>query len=83
MSETKPCPACGVNPVAAGLLMCRGCWGSVPADLQRAVHRTWREFLSACRATPRLRREERNARAEAYRDASDEAIAQAKRMLPT
>lgn len=77
MSRPCPVPLCG-NAARSGHLMCRGCWGNVPADAQRAVNRSW----SAVRAAMQGKTPELRERVGIYRKASDAAIAAVERSRP-
>lgn len=75
----RPCPVpfCG-SAARHGHLMCRACWGTVPAEARRAVNRAWSAMRKALQArSPELR--ELLAK---YRRASDTAIAAAERSRP-
>lgn len=77
MTRQCPVPLCGVT-VQRGHLMCRSCWGAVPAEARRAVNRTWRKLrTSLAGRSPTLR-----ADVAAHRAASDVAIAAAQRARP-
>lgn len=63
---SRPCPVgCGRIVHRPSLLMCRPCWGNVPAQLQAEVMRTYRAYL---KATPG------DGAARAYLAARDAAI---------
>lgn len=69
MRRKCPVPMCGED-ARAGHLLCRSCWGAVPADVQRQVNRTWRTMRTALRQrAPDLRRHLAD-----YRQASDAAV---------
>lgn len=61
-----------------GHLVCRACWGAVPADVQRQVNVTWRALRTAlAQRSPMLREHVR-----IYRRASAAAIAAAEAARP-
>lgn len=77
MSRPCPVPFCG-NAARSGHLMCRDCWGNVPADAQRAVNRSWNAVRAAMREKAPALREHVGT----YRKASDAAIAAVERSRP-
>lgn len=72
---TKTCPACG-KAIPRSLLLCKGCWFSVPRRLRGDVNRTWRAFNLAEGSAARL------AALTHYRSAAEAATAVAKGALP-
>jgi hypothetical protein len=75
----RPCPVpfCG-NAARQGHLMCRDCWGAVPADIQREVNAAWRTVRTATRDRSALLR----VHVSVYRRATDAAIAAAQAARP-
>ncbi|MBI1321307.1 MAG: hypothetical protein GC168_20470 [Candidatus Hydrogenedens sp.] len=76
--SARVCPACGA-PAKSGQLLCRACWGMVPAGLRAAVNRTWRAWQASgdARDRPHLL-----AMVRAYRAAADAATDAARKALP-
>lgn len=62
----QPCPVPACNgAVGTGNLMCGPCWGAVPPDLQKRVHRTFRAWMRSMGDADLMR---------AYKDAAAVAI---------
>jgi hypothetical protein len=77
MRRPCPVPMCG-GAARQGHLLCRSCWGAVPADVQRHVNTTWRAMRTALRQrSPFLR-----AHVGIYRTASEAAIVAAEAARP-
>lgn len=68
---------CG-NAARQGHLLCRSCWGAVPADVQRQVNTAW----AALRVALRMRSTRVREHMATYRKASEAAIAAAERSRP-
>lgn len=79
MTRACPVPFCG-NAARHGHLMCRSCWGNVPADTQRTVNRAWRSVRHALQQ--KARPTELRALVGAYGLAKDLAIAAAEKSRP-
>lgn len=77
MCRPCPVPMCG-NPARQGHLLCRSCWGAVPADVQRLVNTNWRAVRTALRLRSPLLREHMRI----YRKSSAAAIAAAEAARP-
>jgi hypothetical protein len=76
---TRPCPVpfCG-RAARHGHLLCRSCWGAVPADVQRQVNTAW----AAVRVGLRMRSTRMREHIAVYRHASEAAIAAAEKARP-
>lgn len=79
MTRACPVPFCG-NAARHGHLMCRSCWGNVPAATQQAVNGAWRAVRHALQQ--RQRPAELRPLVKAYGLAKDLAIAAAERSRP-